>query len=156
MSRAETARLLAASATQQRVQQISAAMDQMRRDAQELEATPAKIAQHLLPLAEAVAALTEESRRTMAALSQSMRMAHQQSLASVRRTAETVETTNKRLSGQLLRLESVAQQLEKAAQEAVIESQRSLVRLAIMVGALASLPTLAGLVGLAWKLGLLR
>src|SRR3546814_3687620 len=119
MTRIETLQRSVVQANEQRIDSLKdklTALTTLHREVTEqaakLEQAPESLSAALTPLAEAMAALTEETKETLRLVVQQSRQGHQAALASVKQSTEQASAASKALQSRLRRLKTLAERLE--------------------------------------------
>ncbi|MDT7953053.1 MAG: hypothetical protein RQ966_16240 [Acetobacteraceae bacterium] len=162
MSRAATATTLTDSAVDERVQgwgKQLATLQKMQADlsasleslALQKAAAADELARALLPVAESMTLLTEETRQTLEGIVAQSRSGHAKALAAIQDSTEVAKAAASSLTSAMLRVEHQVSQFEIQAREAR-EAKTSPWGPAIV----AALIPLTAVLWLAWRLGALR
>jgi len=142
----QTTRLLALQ------QQVSEQVQELREIRAQI---PEDLARALMPLAESMAQLTEETRRTLETVVTQARAGHNEVLAQVESVAAEAEESIKAMKAAATRMEKSLNAALQRAREAVEERRSSRFGLMVTVALLTALPCVGSVLWLAWRAGLL-
>ena len=133
-------------------QQVSEQVQELREIRAQI---PEDLARALMPLAEAMVQLTEETRRTLETVVTQARAGHEEALAQVESVAAQAEESIKAMKAAATKMEQLLNKALRRAQEAEEERRSSRFGLIVTVALLTALPCVGSVLWLAWKAGLL-
>jgi signal transduction histidine kinase len=133
-------------------QQVSEQVQELREIRAQI---PEDLARALMPLAEAMVQLTEETRRTLETVVTQARAGYAEALTQVQTVAVEAEESIKAMKAAATRMEKSLNAALQRAREAAEERRRSRFGLIVTVALLTALPCVASVLWLAWTAGLL-
>ena len=149
MTQVETAKKLASASTDARVREIQQMTDQALVKTREMEVSPEKIAQQLIPLVESLATVSEEAKSTLKAVqstAQSLPAAYVENIKTASTEAEVAVT---QLTKLILELHAKSLEMASYATQINLHVRRSLWRIAVASGLLASIIPVLLMLGIA-------